>query len=310
MPLDPLPPPSPCGKVVSTKHCCSSTEPCPICLSDVGKRFHSFPKGTFKACFSPPIIPRYVLCYFASHPPVWTWTTKDGPNTGKSFQVPTVPVVCEKTAPRAVCWLVAVFHSFKTHLNPVAIDTETGKVHQGWLCLYQNNLCVHLQSQLKVASPPSPPAKPQPPTPRPPGRTPAEAHPTTANSQIAALQAEISALWVHLFPPPPQFSLQGINSNGSPTAVTNHPTWLVTALWTSDLPERFTSDLTYTSPLTLSPFPDNIIEAVKLKFGGASPFYLGVSRSRHLAVATTSDRGMVSKMFTFPPDPSVPKAHR
>ncbi|KAI6009273.1 hypothetical protein EDC04DRAFT_2906616 [Pisolithus marmoratus] len=218
------------------------------------------------------------------------------PNKGKSFQVPTVPVVCEKTAPRAIHWLVAVFHSFKTHLNSVAIDTETGK----------NNLHVHLQSQLKVASPPSPPAKPQPPTPHPPGRTPVEAHPTTANSQIATLQAEIR---VHLFPPPPQFSLQGINSDGSPTAVTNHPTWLVTALWTSDLPECFTSNLTYTSPLTLSPFPDNVIEAVKLKFGGASPFYLSVSRSRHLAVAATSKQGMVSKTFTFPPDPSVPKAH-
>ncbi|KAI6094811.1 hypothetical protein F5141DRAFT_1223118 [Pisolithus sp. B1] len=27
----------------------------------------------------------------ASHPPVWTWTTKDGPNKGKFFQVPTTP---------------------------------------------------------------------------------------------------------------------------------------------------------------------------------------------------------------------------
>ncbi|KAI5988662.1 hypothetical protein EDC04DRAFT_2912469 [Pisolithus marmoratus] len=286
MPLDPVPPPSPHGKVVSTKHCCSSTEPCPIRLSDVGKRYHSFPKGTFKACFSPLIIPRYILRYFTSHPPVWTWMTKDGPNKGKSFQVPTVPVVCEKTTPRAIRWLVAVFHSFKTHLNPVAIDTETGKVHQGWLHLYQNNLHVHLQSQLKVASPPSPPAKPWPPTPHPPGKTPAKAHPTTTNSQIAALQVEIRA---HLFPPPPQFSLQGVNSDGSPTAVTDHPTWLVTALWTPDIPDCFTGNLVYTSPLTLSPFPGNIIEAVKLKFGGASPFYLGVSWSRHLAVAATSE---------------------
>ncbi|KAI5982899.1 hypothetical protein EDC04DRAFT_2915169 [Pisolithus marmoratus] len=159
MPLDPVPPPSPRGKVVSTKHCCSSTEPCPIRLSDVGRRFHSFPKGTFRARFSPPIFPRYVLRYLASHPPVWTWMTKDGPNKGKSFQVPTVPIVCEKTAPRAICWLVAVFHSFKTHLNPVALDAETGKVRQGWLRLYQNNLHVHLQSQLKASPPPPTPGQ-------------------------------------------------------------------------------------------------------------------------------------------------------
>ncbi|KAI6022105.1 hypothetical protein EDC04DRAFT_2900918 [Pisolithus marmoratus] len=340
MPLDPLPPPSPRGKVASTKHCCLSTEPCPIRLSDVGKRFHSFPKGTFKARFSPPIIPRYVLHYFASHPPVWTWMTKDGPNKGKSFQVPTVPIVCEKTAPRAVRWLVVVFHSFKTHLNLVAIDAETGKVRQGWLRLYQNNLCVHLQSQLKVVPPPSPPAKPQLPTPRPPGKAPVEAHPTTANSQIAALQAEISALRESFYkyiashetcchrsnspsnasseadskqgstssPPPPQFSLQRVNSDGSPAAVANHPSWLVAALRTPDIPNRFTGNLTYTSPLSLSPFPENIIEVVKLKFGGASPFYLGISLSRHLAVATIAERGMVTKTFNLPPDPSVPKA--
>ncbi|KAI6006361.1 hypothetical protein EDC04DRAFT_2611516 [Pisolithus marmoratus] len=340
MPLDPLPPSSPRGKVVSTKHCCLSTEPCPIRLSDVGRRFHSFPKGTFRARFSPPIVPRVVLCYLASHPPVWTWTTKDGPNKGKSFQVPMVPIICEKTAPRAICWLVTVFHLFKTHLHPVALDTDTGKVRQGWLCLYQNNLRVHLQSQLKASSPPPPPAKPLPPTPRPPGKTPAESHPTTANSQIAALQAEIVALCESFYkyiashetcchrsnspsvasseddpdqepppsPPPPQFSLQRVNPDGSPPAVTNHPTWLVTALSTPDLPSRFTGDLTYTGPLTLAPFPENIIEVVKLKYGGTSPFYLGVSQLRHLAVAATSDRGLVTKSLTLPPDPSVPKA--
>ncbi|KAI6013531.1 hypothetical protein EDC04DRAFT_2904542 [Pisolithus marmoratus] len=340
MPLDPLPPPSPHGKVASTKHCCSSTEPCPICLSDVGRRFHSFPKGTFRARFSPPIVPRYVLRFLASHPPVWTWTTKDGPNKGKSFQVPTVPIMCEKTAPRAVRWLVVVFHSFNTHLNPVALDTESGKVHQGWLRLYQNNLHVHLQSQLKASSPPPPPAKLLPPTPHPPGRPPAEALPTTANSQIAALQVEISALRESFYkyiashetcchhsnspsatsseadsdqesipsPPPPQFSLHRVNPDGSPSAVTNHPTWLVAALSTPDLPNHFTGDLTYTAPLTPTQFPDNVIEVVKLKFGGTSPLYLGISRLRHLAVAATSERGLVSKSLNLPPDPSVPKA--
>ncbi|KAI6024363.1 hypothetical protein EDC04DRAFT_2606531 [Pisolithus marmoratus] len=144
MPLEPQPPSSPHGKVVPAKHYCLSAEPCPIHLLDVGRRYHSFPKGTFKANFTPPIFPKFVLHHFASHPPIWTWTTKDSPNKGKSFKVPTIPIICKKAAPCTIHWVVAVFHLFKTHLHPVAIDANTGKVHQGWLHLYQNNLWVHL----------------------------------------------------------------------------------------------------------------------------------------------------------------------
>ncbi|KAI6000235.1 hypothetical protein EDC04DRAFT_2612098 [Pisolithus marmoratus] len=120
--------------------------------------------------------------------------TKDGPNKGKSFQVPTIPIVCKKAAPCTVHWVVVVFHSFKTHLHPVALNTDSGKVHQGWLCLYQNNLYVHLWSQLKApTSPPPPKPSPQPTCPS--GVLPAKGPPTTAPDPIAELWAKISALY-------------------------------------------------------------------------------------------------------------------
>ncbi|KAI6015524.1 hypothetical protein PISMIDRAFT_115524, partial [Pisolithus microcarpus 441] len=151
MPLEPIPPPSPRGKTPSPpKHTCSPTVPCPLRLSEMGRRYHHFPKGTFKARFSPPALPKFVMSHFASHPPIWTWSVKAGPNKDKSFQVPTVPIACDKTAPRAVQWIVAVFHSFKAHLNPIAISADTGKVHPAWLRLYQNNLHIHLCNQLKA----------------------------------------------------------------------------------------------------------------------------------------------------------------
>lgn len=155
----------PRGKIIPLKLTCSSTTPCSICLSDVGKRYHSFPQRTFRALFSSPVTPKFVLEYFAKLPPVRTWTTKDGPNKGNSFPVQTTPIICEKNAPKVVHLMVAVFHSFKTHLKPIAIDAETGRVHPGWLRLYRSNMYVHLRSQLKASLPKraQPPPKPSPP---------------------------------------------------------------------------------------------------------------------------------------------------
>ena len=52
MPLDSEPPPSPVGNTPPTKHFCLSTMPCRILLSDVGKHYHAFPKGTFRSRLS------------------------------------------------------------------------------------------------------------------------------------------------------------------------------------------------------------------------------------------------------------------
>ncbi|KAI6016819.1 hypothetical protein BKA83DRAFT_4497333 [Pisolithus microcarpus] len=154
--------------------------------------FHQFPKGSFKACFIPPALPKYVVSHFASHPPTWTWAVKAGPNKGKTFQVPTIPIVCDESAPRAVHWMVMVFHSFKAHLNPITIDANTGRVLPDWLRLYQNNLHIHLHSQLKARPPHSKPAPPTTPTPI--GAKTACTHPKPA----IPIAAKVDRLWTEL----------------------------------------------------------------------------------------------------------------
>ncbi|KAI6108711.1 hypothetical protein EDD16DRAFT_1738435 [Pisolithus croceorrhizus] len=211
MPLEPIPPPSPRGKTPPPKHQCSPTAPCPLRLSEVGRQYHQFPKGTFRARFSPPALPKAVASHFAKNPPIWTWSVKAGPNVGKSFQVPTIPISCDKTAPKAIKWIVAVFHSFKAHLNPVALDTDSGRVHPAWLRLYQNNLLIHLHNQLKAHLPckakstylpPIAPvgaaATPLAPVPdRPPPRV--SPPPSSLTAEVAALCAELSSLKEKLY---------------------------------------------------------------------------------------------------------------
>ena len=191
MPLEPQPPPSPpVGKVPPhTKHVCPPSSPCAILLSEVGKRYHAFPKGTFKARFSPPVVPKAVLHHLSTHPPTWSWTTKAGPKAGKSFHVPTVPTSCGKDSHRAIHWIVSIFHAFKSQLALQALD-DKGRVLPAYIKLYQNNMLVHLRAQqallARQAKLPSM-SRPQP------------AQPTQTPSQpidavIAELKAEIASL--------------------------------------------------------------------------------------------------------------------
>ncbi|KAF9232378.1 hypothetical protein BU15DRAFT_67517 [Melanogaster broomeanus] len=101
------------------KHKCLPSEACTIHLSDIGRRFHTFPKA---------------------HPLYWQWTTKSGPNAGKTFKVPTVPTHCPKGFPKAISWLVNTFHSFKAHLAQSAL--HDGRVPKSLLQIYL--LCVRL----------------------------------------------------------------------------------------------------------------------------------------------------------------------
>ncbi|KIM58436.1 hypothetical protein SCLCIDRAFT_128267 [Scleroderma citrinum Foug A] len=130
--------------------------PCRILLSDVGKHYHAFPKGTFHSRFAPPAVPRSVLRYLSTHPPSWLWTTKAGPNAGKSFNVLFVPTSCGKDSPRVIQWIVSVFHAFKSQLAPLALDAETGQVLPSFICIYQNNMLLHFRSQ-QAQSRPKPP---------------------------------------------------------------------------------------------------------------------------------------------------------
>ena len=69
MPLVPQPPPSPLGQAsVPPKHQCSPSSPCTIRLSEIGKCYHAFPRGTFRSRFAPPTVPRSVLNHIDAHP--------------------------------------------------------------------------------------------------------------------------------------------------------------------------------------------------------------------------------------------------
>ncbi|KAI6009955.1 hypothetical protein EDC04DRAFT_2610429 [Pisolithus marmoratus] len=211
---------------------------------------------------------------------MWTWITKDSPNTGNSFQVPTIPITCDKAAPKAICWMAAVFHSYKAHLNPIAIDKDSGRVKQGWLRLYQNNMYVHLQGQLKTCTSPKqvlpPSTKPTPPTQHP---NPDQVSPSTVNpleNMLAELQKELCELQEKFtnyilshkaccmhgnhqssessssedghndkVPPrsPPLPHLYITDHDGSSVPDPNPPTWLVTTLTNPSIPPIFQRDV-------------------------------------------------------------------
>ncbi|KAF9236154.1 hypothetical protein BU15DRAFT_64251 [Melanogaster broomeanus] len=195
----------------ATKHKCLPSEACIIHLSDIGQCFHTFLKDTFHARFSPPALPSHVRRYCATHPLYWLWTTKSGSNAGKTFRVPTIPTHCPKGSPKAVSWMVNVFHSFKAHLRPsVLID---GNVPTPILHTYQSNM--KSNNVLLQQDAPTPtqilettilrsPSHPSPPTPTP-TQTPTNSTKSdldtmmalSAISQIEALKKEIAELHSH-----------------------------------------------------------------------------------------------------------------
>ncbi|KAI6118893.1 hypothetical protein EDD16DRAFT_1707111 [Pisolithus croceorrhizus] len=336
MPLEPVPPSYPVGKVP-----------------------HPSTNGTFRARFSPPALPKAVASYLTKNPPIWTWSIRAGPNEGKSFQVPTIPIACDKTAPRAVKWIVAVFHSFKAHLSPTAIDAETGRVHSAWLWLYQNNLLIHICNQLKARSPcrvktTSPPFQPAATTTVPrapePDRTHPHARPPAPSSllaEVAALRAELSSLKEKLYnyisthkaccqrsnSPSPSHSSdeEAASEDGKPTAPQttpsppfqllvqkedgisvpdpNPPHWLTTTLSHIDLPTSYTRSL-YSPEQLINYLPRDATDVVKLHFRGSPPFCLAVRSDRSLCTVSAAyvNRGSITTRISLPPDPTVPMA--
>ncbi|KAI6137010.1 hypothetical protein F5141DRAFT_1209314 [Pisolithus sp. B1] len=338
MPLDPVPPPSPHGNNPSPKHHCATSSPCIIQLSDVGRHYHSFPKGTFQAHFTPPILPKLVLHHFAAHPPTWTWTTKDGPSKGKSFKVPTIPIACDCSAPWVVQWIIMVFHSFKAHLNPVTLDPQSGRVLPRWLCLYQNNFYVHLQSQLRTGSMPTqaPTTTPKPPQPTQP------LIPSTTANPLSELQEELQLLHEKFYQfmssheaccgrcsgsptnssksdsggddssshspiPPLPFTLMDNSPEGA-VPVSDPPSWLVAVLQHPDTLEDFTGELYSPGPPENQLHP-RTLTAIKLVFSGSPPFYLGIAGDKSLHVSAMADCALVATTLKLPPDPSIPLVH-
>ena len=334
MPVEPTPPPSPRGKSSSPpKHLCPTSTPCAIRLSDIGRRYHSFPKSTFHARFTLPAVPKTVLRYFIAHPFAWTWTTRAGPNKGKSFQVPTIPTSCQKTSHKAIRWIVAVFHSFKTHLNPIALEGDSGRVLPAWVRLYQNNFLVHIQGQAKALSSPTRlaiPHKAEPPT------TPT---PSTA-TEIAELHQELSDLHREFSefqqahkaccPPsspsvpvatqasedldPPDDELTPLSSplSSPPSSPVEVPTlyrlrpWLWHVKNHPELPSLFHNIVGEEFIGLRKVLPEDVTRAIKLVFKGTPPFYLGYDSSRTLYAAQCARRSQVTATLNLPADTSAP----
>ena len=226
MPLEPQPPPSPLGKASKRpRHHCDSLISCALRLSDIGKGYHAFPKGTFHACYIPPTTPHSVLCYYMANPFSWSWTTKAGPKVGQTFSVPTIPISCKKDDHKAIHWTVSLFHSFKIHLHPEAMNLETGRVLSSFVRIYQNNMLLHFRSQIRLKIPQSTSKDPSPP--QPPSSHPMPSHTNMDNvgfdarHEIAELRAEIAELRSQL-----RSIIQPHKAFSSPTSPITAPTVL------------------------------------------------------------------------------------
>ncbi|KAI6124960.1 hypothetical protein EDD17DRAFT_1758532 [Pisolithus thermaeus] len=278
--------------------------PCPIQLSDVGRCYHPFPKGSFKAHFTPLILPKLVLHHFTAHPPSWTWATKDGPSVGKSFKVPTIPVSCDCSAPQAVQWIIAVFHSFKTHLNPVTLDPKSGRVLPGWLHLYQNNMYIHLQSQLKAGSSSTQAttslSKP-PPTQPPPS-------PPTTTDPVSELWEELQLLYERFYLVSESSSEDDGSPSHPPSPSPSAPFTIMDA--SPEGPVRVPNPhLGYLEPIDCH-LPARVNTAVRLIFAGSPPFYLSIRPDdQSLYVATWAEHSLEAATLKLPADPSMPMDH-
>ena len=321
MPPEPQPPPSPVGKSPTrTKHVCSPLSPCTILLSEVGKHYHAFPKGTFKARFSPPAVPRAVVRYISSHPLTWSWTTKAGPKAGKSFKVPTVPTSCGKDSHRAIQWIVSIFHAFKSQLAPLALDADTGRVLPAYVKLYQSNMLVHFRTQqaMQAKSPPTLRSQPSRPT-----QTPTQSFDTI----IADLRAEITSLRSDLeaskctctastrssTPAKPSPPLSPV-THWSPTPTPpppsepvvpartpySGPAWLKRILEHPQCPPYIQTSTPTTAPILQHSMSDNVSQVLWVDYERAPSKYLGVAPDGDLYVANVSPAQQASCTLVMP----------
>ena len=173
MPLEPVPPPSPCGKTPPPPkdHCiCKyATRMCDIPISQIGHRFHYVSRRFIDTVFFPPSIPAWVLRHLKAHPPKWTWTIRAGPRAGMTLTVPTIPIHCSSDSHKAIKWIVSVFHLFKSFLNreETAINREGRRILPQLVRIYQNNMLLHVAAQMRILerTPPTKATKDAPPPP-------------------------------------------------------------------------------------------------------------------------------------------------
>ncbi|KAI6018597.1 hypothetical protein PISMIDRAFT_24227 [Pisolithus microcarpus 441] len=223
----------------------------------------------------------------------------------------------------------------------------TGRVLLEWLRLYQNNLYIHLHSQVKACSPPPKPAPPTT-TPSPSGAKAAGTHPKPEGltaTKVDRLWTELHALKEKFYkyiasheacchhsnspseaseeealpggndPPPatsttPPFTLLSERPDGVTVLNSNPPQWLTTVLNCLDLPPEFSGPLYSpdSNSLNESSHPLWAVSIVKLHFRGSSPFYLVVCGDKSLHISSTTERSAIATTIKLPPDPTIPTA--
>ena len=273
--------------------------------------------------------------------PTWMWTTRASPRAGKSFQVPSVPTACSKDSPRAIQWIISIFHAFKAQLAPQAISLETGQVLPDYVKLYQNNMLVHLQSQQaqsKAKVKPTPPQtmRPLPGHPSPPQLPPGL---TIADllSQIEALQSDFEEFkHTHKASSSEASSSPSSSPQAVPTVLPNDPPFPPPSTLSLSIAEESIAHPSHTwlQPIIdhrLSPtfihcinssmvpifshaMPDNMQQVLMVNHSKASPWFLGVDSNGDLHVSAQCLSEYVKMLINLteddPQPPPVPSVFR
>ena len=115
--------------------------PCTISVYEVGKFFHTFPKGFFKSQCIPPSLPKVIIDTYIKKPSSWSFKTK----TGKTFQVPTLPTFSPKGADTFTRFCSTLFFDFKSKVDKKFL--KDSRIPKPFVQLYINNMVLHFKTQ-------------------------------------------------------------------------------------------------------------------------------------------------------------------
>ena len=261
------------------------------------------------------------------------WTTRAGPRAGKSFQVPSVPTACGRDSPKAIQWIVSIFHAFKAQLAPQAISQETGRVLPGYVKLYQNNMLVHFRSQQAqyrakptlsqsqtARPPPGHPPQPQSPF----GPTIAEllskieelrsdfekfkhAHEASSSedTSLSPSSPQAAPMVLPNDPPSPPSSTSSMSIVEESTAHPNHP-WLMPIIDFKHSPTFIRHIDSSMAPLFSHAMPDDVQQVVAVSYPKVSPRYLGVDSNGDLRVSAQCPSEYVQLLINLTEDDPQP----